>query len=176
MTRSEACRELESLYPAWHAALAGYARRALGCPSTAEDLVQEVFLRLYAELRTGKPISNTKGWTLCVLRHEIGRCLRQRRRELAFGEPIGPPPAAGSPEPEEGLERLLGSLTQREEEVVLLRLASLKYREIAGRLDISVSSVNTLLARAIAKLQRETARRGAERISHEAVPKPGALD
>lgn len=173
MTRSEACRELESLYPAWHAALAGYARRALGCPSTAEDLVQEVFLRLYTELRTGKAIGNAKGWTLCVLRHEIGRCLRQRRRELAFGEPIGPPPAA-SPEPEEGLERLLGSLTQREEEVVLLRLASLKYREIAERLEISVSSVNTLLTRAIAKLQRETARRGAERGSHEAVSKPGA--
>ena len=46
-----------------------------------------------------------------------------------------------------------GVLTVREEEVVLLRLQSLKYREIASQLGISDKSVCTLLARALKKLQ-----------------------
>jgi RNA polymerase sigma factor (sigma-70 family) len=45
-------------------------------------------------------------------------------------------------------------LTKREEEVLLLRLQSMKYREIAASLGIQTSSVNVLLARAIRKLRQ----------------------
>jgi DNA-directed RNA polymerase specialized sigma24 family protein len=48
-------------------------------------------------------------------------------------------------------------LTPREEQVLLLRLEALKYREIADQLGSSMNSVNTLLARALRKLQRATA-------------------
>ena len=44
-------------------------------------------------------------------------------------------------------------LSQREEEVLLLRLQTMKYREIAQSLGISVGSVPSLLARALRKLQ-----------------------
>jgi RNA polymerase sigma factor (sigma-70 family) len=44
-------------------------------------------------------------------------------------------------------------LSVREQEVLLLRLESMKYREIAAALGISINSVNTLLARALTKLQ-----------------------
>src|SRR6185312_7297835 len=47
----------------------------------------------------------------------------------------------------------LDLLSAREEEVLLLRLQSLKYREIAERLGIGSKSVCTLLARALKKLQ-----------------------
>jgi RNA polymerase sigma factor (sigma-70 family) len=49
---------------------------------------------------------------------------------------------------------LLSVLSPREEEVLLLRIESLKYREIAEQLGISINSVNTLLARALRKLQQ----------------------
>jgi RNA polymerase sigma factor (sigma-70 family) len=48
---------------------------------------------------------------------------------------------------------LLSVLSPREEEVLLLRLEALKYREIADQLGISMNSVNALLARALRKLQ-----------------------
>ena len=48
---------------------------------------------------------------------------------------------------------LLSVLSPREEEVLLLRLDALKYREIADQLGISMNSVNALLARALRKLQ-----------------------
>lgn len=61
------------------------------------------------------------------------------------------------------IRRLLSVLTPREEEVLLLRLEALKYREIADQLGISVNSVNTLLARALRKLQQVAVRKTSER-------------
>ena len=52
------------------------------------------------------------------------------------------------------IRNLLSVLSPREEEVLLLRLEALKYREIAEQLGISMNSVNTLLARALRKLQQ----------------------
>ena len=48
---------------------------------------------------------------------------------------------------------MFGVLSQREEEVLLLRMESLKYREIGTRLGISANSVTTLLSRAVKKLR-----------------------
>jgi RNA polymerase sigma factor (sigma-70 family) len=45
-------------------------------------------------------------------------------------------------------------LSRREEEVLLLRLEAMKYREIADQLGISMNSVNTFLARALQKLKK----------------------
>lgn len=47
----------------------------------------------------------------------------------------------------------------REEEVLPLRLEALKYRGIAEQLGIGMSSVNTLLERALRKLQQATAQK-----------------
>jgi len=55
------------------------------------------------------------------------------------------------------IRSLLSLLSPREEEVLLLRLEAFKYREIAEQLGISMNSVNTLLARALRKLQQATA-------------------
>ena len=46
--------------------------------------------------------------------------------------------------------------------MLLLRPESLKYREIADQLGISMNSVNTLLARALRKLQQAMARKTGE--------------
>ena len=54
-------------------------------------------------------------------------------------------------------------LSRREEEVLLLRLEAMKYREIADQLGISLSSVNTILARALEKLKKVAAQHTVER-------------
>jgi RNA polymerase sigma factor (sigma-70 family) len=63
----------------------------------------------------------------------------------------------------DSVSELLSVLSRREEEVLLLRLSALKYREIAERLGISGNSVNTLLARAIKKLQKAVSQPQRER-------------
>ncbi len=104
----------------------------------------------------------------CVLRNDISKARRIEQREnplpeseLAETMSVWPEPMLDNSAAEvNDLERLFGVLTTREQEVMLLRLASLKYRQIAERLDISPSAVNTLLARAIRKLRRAARKQG----------------
>ena len=49
----------------------GYVARTLGNIKLAEDLVQEAFLQLFRELKAGSKIEHPKGWTLCVVRHQM---------------------------------------------------------------------------------------------------------
>ena len=65
---------------------------------------------------------------------------------------------SGADQPESAFEvdqarKLFSVLTLREEEVISLRVAGMKYREIARHLGVHASSVNTLLARALRKLR-----------------------
>lgn len=69
------------------------------------------------------------------------------------------------------LEQLLDVLTPREREVVLLRAGSYKHREIALLLGISKNSVNTLLARALKKLQSAAKRNQPARSAQRAEQK-----
>ena len=170
MTVAEASALVSSLFATWYSSLVRYAVRFTGSVDIAEDLAQEVFLRLYRELRHERDIRDPKAWTLCVLRHEIGRVMRTQNRDQGIHlslEALENLPATDFETGESGVEtdevtRLFSVLTPREEEVILLRLASLKYREIADRLGISTSSVNTLLTRALRKLQGVAKRKPAE--------------
>ncbi len=158
MTREEASRLVEPLFDTWGPALLRYAARATGDSELAEDLVQEAFMALYTKVRGGTEIHNPKGWTLRVVRNQI---LKQRRTLSRRPEDCWNPgdldsiPAgyATARFEREDVVGLFAVLTQREEEVVLLRLESLKYREIAAELGIGEKSVCTLLTRALRKLQ-----------------------
>ena len=70
------------------------------------------------------------------------------------------------------VRNLLSVLSPREEEVLLLRLEALKYREIAEQLGIGINSVNTLLARALRKLQEATSRHVNEERTKRYAEKP----
>lgn len=150
------------LYQSWYPSLLSYAYRSVGSMATAEDLVQDTLLLLCSELKKGAAIRNPKGWTLTVLRHQIAkRAERERERGLEYDSDeiermAGPSPggdAAVSLLASDELSHLLSFLTRREEEIVLLRLEGLKYAEIGQQLGLHVSTVKTLIARALRKLQ-----------------------
>jgi RNA polymerase sigma-70 factor, ECF subfamily len=148
---------VNELFSRWYLFLVRYALRDTGSFDMAEDLAQETFCELYRSLRGGKTIAHPKAWTLCVLKREMNRKLKDR----SLYDPLGELDFAGGPTPGisavDDLQSLLHVLTRREAEVLLLRLESLKYREIADELGISMNSVNTLLSRALRKLQLATA-------------------
>jgi RNA polymerase sigma factor (sigma-70 family) len=143
-----------ALFDRWYIPLVRYALRSVGTYDLAEDLVQDVFTQLYQALRSGKDIEHPQAWTLCVLRRAVNRGLQERFRfdqlddlELARSWPEEVADVSV-------IRNLLCLLSHREEEVLLLRLEAMKYREIADHLGISMNSVNTLLARALRKLQK----------------------
>lgn len=161
MTRPEASAVVQSLFSGWYPTLVRSILRAAGSQETAEDLVQDTFLLLYMALREGQRIENPKGWTLCVLRRQMGALWRSLDHHARYDSlDVLDRLPEGRTEPDVPLvsvdpaAALLDLLSSRESEVLLLRMQGMKYREIAEHLGISANSVSTLLARALRKLQQ----------------------
>ena len=157
MERQAATDLLNSLFESWGSSLVRYASQLTWSRETAEDLAQEAFLALYADLREGRKIDNPKAWTIAIVRNLAHKGYRDRCRHaevLESSERMDLRSAPSHDQDEWGdLRRILAVLTPRETEVLMLRMQVLKYREIADQLNISDKSVSTLLARALRKLQ-----------------------
>lgn len=156
VNENDATELVTALYDRWYMSLVRYALRTTENYAIAEELAQETFMQLYQALRTGDDIEHPKGWTLSVLRRSMNR----QMKDIKLHEPLDEEKVAAESvkdiwEPFETVDTraLLSVLTPREEEVLLLRLDSMKYRQIADQLGISINSVNSLLARALRKLQ-----------------------
>jgi RNA polymerase sigma-70 factor (ECF subfamily) len=161
MNQEDATRTVNEIFESWGPFLVRYAVRMTRSFEVADDVVQEAFLALYRDLRHGKRIDDLKGWTLGAVRNQVRKHARYQQRQAEDLEPfeaLDRMPAQPSwpdvaADFEDAAPLGLSVLSVREEEVLLLRLQSLKYREIAERLGISSKSVCTLLSRAVKKLQ-----------------------
>jgi RNA polymerase sigma-70 factor (ECF subfamily) len=130
-------------------------------PPVAQEIVQEVFLKLYLAMRDGPKIEHPRAWVFRVA-HNLGLNLRAGERRL---EPLPETVSPASParNPEEALaakqrdERLLAAvaeLSPQQRQCLHLRAEGLRYHEIAATLGVSVSTVNEFVRRAIRKLKR----------------------
>jgi len=140
----------------------GYVFATTGCRHEAEDVTQEVFFRLYLELRRGGRIGNLRSWIFSVA-HNLAmsahsREARQRSAEaLQFSGRLGADPEdlLLSAERDRKMAFALKRLSARERQCIELRAEGLRYREIAAVLQVSVPAVQSFLARAIEKLKED---------------------
>ena len=161
MNQLDAARIVTDLFESWGPFLVRYVFRMTRSFELADDLVQEVFLALFCDLCGGKRIENTKAWTFGAIRNQLrkhARYIRRHAEELVPPETLDLMPARPCwPDVAADIDDCapcgLELLSVREEEVLLLRLQSFKYRDISDELGISPKSVCTLLARALKKLR-----------------------
>lgn len=132
---------------------------------TAEEIVQEAFLRLHSHIRSGGDQSNLRAWLYRVA-HNLARN-EQSSAHNRLCKPIDetPPGDASfqngrSPESlflnrerDEKLRLAIYALSAPQRECVVLRAQGMKYREIAAVLDLSVSAVAENVQRGLAKLK-----------------------
>ena len=151
-----------SLFASVGPSLFRYVARATGSPELADDIVQDAFLALYRKLCLGERIKKPSAYVFGAARNQIRKHARTQRQrgELLVARDVLDETCPAADRPVDTLAYLdeatavFSVLTEREEAVVLLRLQSLKYREIAEQLAISPKTVATLLARAVSKLQK----------------------
>jgi RNA polymerase sigma-70 factor (ECF subfamily) len=135
-----------------------------------EEVIQETFLALFQHLTRGKSRRNLRGWLFRVA-HNLALKTRLRSRRdgqapadeaLTLDGIIDP-----APNPEHQLEsarthqRVLAAflaLPEQDRRCLSLRAEGLRYREIAGVLDISLGSVSISLARSLTRLTRVSER------------------
>jgi len=132
---------------------------------TAQEIVQETFLRLHRHLRAGGDRTNLRAWCYRVAQNLVRNeqaSARQKRwaplDEDTLKEVM--PSAAASVESqmlgrerEQRLRSAIANLTAAERECLVLRAQGLKYREIAEVLEASISTTAENVQRAIEKLK-----------------------
>lgn len=124
-----------------------FAVAMLGDRDESGDIVQEVFVRLYTQLKAGTVIAKPRSWLLTSLRNLCLNRLRDSRKYVAIENLSLPSNPAGAPHT--ALESALHSLDPASREAIILReYQGLSYAEIAEMTDSTVPAVRSLLYRA----------------------------
>jgi RNA polymerase sigma-70 factor (ECF subfamily) len=165
MTLSE---RVHSLFEQLHVPVFRYLLRKTRDPGKAEDITQETFLRLFRHLREDRLLDNPKAWLFTVANNLSIDASREESHfkdldETAWKK-IADSKSGLQADPEklvlqrDRLDRLhiaVLNLTPLQRECLHLRAEGLRYREIAGLMKISPSTVMDAVRRATLKLARE---------------------
>jgi RNA polymerase sigma-70 factor (ECF subfamily) len=151
----------DALFRRWAAPLLRYLERMLRDAAAAEDLVQEVFLRVYGARERYEPQARFSTWLYRIATNlALNELRRPRRREphASLDQPGSPVLAADAPAPEAALdarrlsarvEQQLARLPERQRAALCLAaVEGLSYAEVAAALEISESAVKALVHRA----------------------------
>ena len=140
--------------------------RALGCEhSIAEEITQEAFLRLYRTLQTGPRLNDERAWVFRVAKNLYIDCRRENHRfamacdegantqnRTPSGAELDPEQQALQRERMRMIETEVLRLPELQRECMHLRAQGLRYREIAGALDLSLSAAVECIRSAVKKL------------------------
>ncbi|MEO8198065.1 MAG: sigma-70 family RNA polymerase sigma factor [Thermoanaerobaculia bacterium] len=153
---------LGELFERHHQRLFHFFLRLARSRQAAEDLVQEVFVRMLKYRHTFRSESEFVPWMFTLARNAATDLYRARPKELPQ-EPDAPEPAADLPHPIAGLERAeqagklrraLARLDPAKREILLLaRFSELKYDRIAAQYGISEGAVKVRVHRAMKELR-----------------------
>lgn len=147
-------------------ALLRYAARLLGDADRARDAVQDTFVKLMAQPRSGVE-DHLAEWLFTVCRNRVLDMRRKEGRMSAFKEGEVERVQALEPRPGSQLEQgelratllsLIDRLPRNQQEVIRLKFQNgFSYKEISRITELSVSNVGFLIHTAVNRLRREMA-------------------
>jgi RNA polymerase sigma-70 factor (ECF subfamily) len=134
-----------------------------------EEVIQEVFLALFQHLDRGKSRENLRGWLFRVAhnmalkrRHRTGREFKARAaagtEELTVDPGPNPEDQVVNSQTQHRMLAVVQALPEQDRRCLSLRAEGLRYREIAGILDMSLGAVSLSLARSLARIARSAER------------------
>jgi len=147
----------EALFYRHYDRVYGLLFRLLGNREEAEDVTQEVFLKLYSKPLKGRQEHNVSAWLYRVATNmgynQIrGRKRRWRRNQAlvpdATDQAIDPADHVTQDETKATVRTALARLPKRQTQMLLLRQMGLSYAELAVACDVAPGSVGKTLSRA----------------------------
>ncbi len=157
-------RALELLFREHYPMMVTVVRRIVFAPDVAEELVQDVFFKVWRKREALGEIDTFRTYLIRAARNTALNHLRRQKleqaheeREAAKGEPTtveATDDGAAAGEVTEAVNRAIDRLPPRCREVFLMsRDAGLTYAEIATELRISIKTVETQMGRALKTLR-----------------------
>lgn len=157
-------RAFEELVELHQHAVIGTVAKMLGSPNDAEDIAQQVFVRIWKSAKRYQPQAKFTTWLFTITRNLVFNEMRRRQRKpaVSFDEReddfhIGTPDdnsrnpdnAALQRELERAIDHAIEQLPEKQRlAVILRRYEEMPYEEIGDILHLSVPAVKSLLFRA----------------------------
>jgi len=152
----------------------GTVGRMLGSGSDAEDIAQQVFVRVWKNAKRYEPRAKFTTWLLKITRNLVFNELRRRSRHpqvplqsesdeeerpLKDEQAVAPDASLLEHELQQAVDAAIANLPETQRmAVVLRRYEELSYEEIAEAMEQSVSAVKSLLFRARTELRESLQR------------------
>ncbi len=148
---------IENLYEKLHTRLLRFVAGRVGDSAEAEDIVQDVFLRIHTHLDQVREIEKLESWIFQVARNSVIDAYRRNKRteplvELPFEDEHPEPDAA------EELASYLTDIVQElpepyREALLLTEYQGMSQKDLAKRLGISLSGAKSRVQRARLKVK-----------------------
>lgn len=136
------------LFARHHHDLYRYLVRMTGRRDVADDLAQDVFLRVVRAITNGGPVGHERGWIFSIARNLLADRYRNHERDLPIADAFVEPGRDGTQALAFSLRQSLAQLAVADREVFLLKeVAGLSYQEIADMCDCTVDAVRARLRR-----------------------------
>jgi RNA polymerase sigma-70 factor (ECF subfamily) len=159
MSRAEREKQYENLVQAYSSWLYRYAYWLCGEKSTAEDLVQETYLRAWRFLDSLKDEASAKSWLTTILRRENARRFERKQLDYSDVEMDSLPTAQSDFDARPEVVALRIALktlpTAYREPLILQVLEGYTLEDIAEIMDLPRNTVATRLHRARQKLKQQ---------------------
>lgn len=166
---------LQKLFQKYHHALYYHALDFVKCPQQAEDVVQEVFVKVWEKRKQIKPELSFKAYLFCITKNHIINQLQKVSREIKVKQYISHRTVAYHNQAEEQViyadyeaiaKKALDELPSKRKKVFTLhRMEGKKYDEIAVLLNISKNTVRDHVVKAEKSIKEYFAYQGNSIIS-----------
>jgi RNA polymerase sigma-70 factor (ECF subfamily) len=144
--------------------LKAFVLRSVPSDQDAEDVVQDVFFKVYARLHTLQSADSLTAWVYQIVRNEIAEYHRRRSKYMANVVPLSEPISAMDTDEDTEIEahqeiaRCLASMVdtlpeQARQAIVLTEFEQRTQKEIAEHLGLSLSGAKSRVQRARATLK-----------------------
>jgi RNA polymerase sigma-70 factor (ECF subfamily) len=148
---------LEAIYSDFHNKLHNFIAARVPDPETAEDILQDVYLKIHAHIDGLRDSDRLESWIYQITRNAIIDYYRRARPQAELPESLASPldeqPDAVS-ELATSVKGMLGCLPEKYRQALeLTELQGLSQVELATRLDITVSGAKSRVQRARQKLK-----------------------
>jgi RNA polymerase sigma-70 factor, ECF subfamily len=158
-------RQFESLFRSSYVSLVRYARTLIKDQDTAEEIVQDLFFRIWKDKEKIVIESSLNGYLFrsvhnrCLHYIEHNRVIERHREEMSFHlpeTPESPSDILNYKELQEKIASILEKLPERCGRIFYMsRFEGLKYNEIAEKLSVSVKTVESNMGRALKEFRKE---------------------
>ncbi|MCH2176162.1 MAG: RNA polymerase sigma factor SigZ [Lentisphaeria bacterium] len=155
-------QNIEELWDEFHDRLLAFIRSKVNNQQDAEDILQQVFIKIHKKINTVQDEDKLVSWVYQVARNTINDCYRScyKHKEVKFDESymqISPQESKNlNTEIIRGLKGFTQLLSEDDREIIRMHdFQHLKHREIAKKLGISENTSKSKLKRAKERLKKQ---------------------